>query len=208
MNKRAYIYARVSSVGERQSNERQIADLTQYAKSNGYHIEKVFEEKATGAKDDRPILAECLKTLQTGDTLLISEISRLGRSVRKIINTVDDLTKAKVDVYMFDFGIHTLTNNGEENPIAKMIVTIFGLGAEMERKTIVNRLNSGRELAKAKGVKMGRPAGVRMSSKEFLQKHKDVVKNLRKGYTMKDTATICKVSISTVQRVKKCLKEE
>ena len=207
MNK-AIIYARVSSSGERQSTERQVSDLRKFAASAGYEVIDVYEEKASGAKDDRPVLADCIAALRAGaaGTLLVTEISRLGRSVRMIINTIDQLTKEKIDVYLLDLGIHTLDERKEENPVAKMIVTILGLGAELERKTIVSRLNSGREIAKAKGVQMGRPKGSAATRKEFLKKHHDIVRYLDKGYTLAETAKLCGCGISTVQRVRKALK--
>ena len=210
MTNRALIYARVSSSNERQSTARQVSDLRRFAASAGYEVVGVFEEKASGAKDDRPVLADCIAALRAGaaETLLVTEISRLGRSVRMIINTIDQLTKEKIDVYLLDLGIHTLDERKEENPLAKMVVTILGLGAELERKTIVNRLNSGREAAKAKGVQMGRPKGSAVTRKEFLKKHKDVVKLLDKGYNLANTAKLCECGISTVQRVKKALSEE
>ena len=68
-----------------------------------------------------------------------------------------------------------------------------------------DRLNSGRERAKEKGVKMGRPEGTRMSDKDLLDKYPEVVRKLRKGLSIRDVAQLCGRSVSTVQRVKKIL---
>ena len=89
--------------------------------------------------------------------------------------------------------------------MAKVILTVLALGAELERKSIVGRLNSGRERAKEKGVKMGRPEGSKMSDKDFLAKYPEVAKKLRKGLSIREVAKICGVSSTTVQRVKKAL---
>ena len=89
--------------------------------------------------------------------------------------------------------------------MAKVILTVLALGAELERKSIVSRLNSGRERAKEKGVKMGRPEGSKMSDKDLLAKYPEVAKKLRKGLPIRDVAKLCGVSMSTVQRVKKVL---
>lgn len=134
---KAVIYARVSSAGDRQDTERQVADLTAYAGATGLDIVAVYREKASGAKDDREVLTDCLEALKGGkaDTLLLSEISRLGRSVRKILDVTDDLTKAGVNIHILDLNIDTLLPDGSENPVAKMILTVLGLGAEIERKT-------------------------------------------------------------------------
>ena len=132
---RAVIYARVSSTGDRQDTERQVAD-----------------------------------------TLLLSELSRLGRSVRKILDVTDDLTKAGINIHILDLNIDTMLPDGTENPVAKMLLTVLGLGAEIERRNIVSRLNSGRQLAIARGIRMGRPFGSGMSDEELLKKYPDVVR--------------------------------
>lgn len=77
------------------------------------------------------------------------------------------------------------------------------LGAEIERKNIVSRLNSGRQLAIEKGVRLGRPVGSGMTDEELLQKYPDDVKRLKKGLSVRDTAAACNVSTFTVQKVKK-----
>lgn len=108
MGVRSVIYARVSSTGDRQDTARQVADLQKYAAASGLEVVKVFEEKASGARNDREVLADCLASLHAGDadTLLLSELSRLGRNVRKILDVADDLTKDGIN---FIFWILTST---------------------------------------------------------------------------------------------------
>lgn len=171
-------------------------------------VVRVFTEKMSGAREDRPALAECVAYCkESGSALLVSEVSRLGRSVKIIVNTIDELTRAGVCVHILDLRLKTLTQEGEEDVVAKMMLTVLALGAEIERKNIVSRLNSGRELAKSKGVRMGRPEGSGMTDREFLDKHKEIVKRLRDGQSMRDTAKLCDVSLSTVQRVAKAMKK-
>lgn len=202
----AVIYARVSSTSDRQSTDRQVSDLRAYADRQGLEILKVFQEKGSGAKEDRPVLQECIAFCEEYNTeLLVSEVSRLGRTVKIIVNTIDELTKAGVCVRIQDIGLKTLDDEGKENVIAKMMLTVLGLGAEIERKSIVSRLNSGRELAKERGVRMGRPEGSKMSDKDLLAKYPEVAKKLRKGHSVRDVAKLCGVSTSTVQRVKKII---
>ena len=88
-----------------------------------------------------------------------------------------------------------------------MMLTVLGLGAEIERKSIVSRLNSGRELAKERGVRMGRPEGSKISDKDLLAKYPEVVRKLRKGLSIREVSKICGVSSATVQRVKKVTKK-
>ena len=207
MNRTAVIYARVSSASDRQSTDRQVADLRAFAKKEGIDVVGEYEEHGSGAREDRPELLRCVEFLKGGgcSTLLVSEISRLGRTVKGVVNTIDELTKVGVNIYVQDINLWTLLPDGTENPMAKVILTVLALGAELERKSIVSRLNSGRERAKEKGVKMGRPEGSRMSDEDLLKKYPDVAKKLRKGLSIREVAKLCGRSVSTGQRVKKIL---
>ena len=201
------IYARVSSIGDRQSTERQIEDLTRYAEGKGYEIVKVFQEHISGAKSnqDRGVLSECLEFCRTEHpgTLMVTELSRLGRSTVEVLKAVEELTAAGVNTYILDLNLSTLDEEGRENPVAKMVLTVLALGAEMERKLILGRLNSGRELAKKKGVRMGRPKGSALSAEDLMAKYPEVVKHLRKGKnSIREIAKLTGVSVSTIQRVK------
>lgn len=202
---KAVIYARVSSEGDRQSTDRQVADLQAYAAGAGFEVVRVFTEKASGANDDRPVLAECLDWCCAGnaDILLLSEISRLGRSVKVIVDSVDRLTKAGVCIHFQDISVDTLLPSGEENQYATMLVTMLGLGAQMERKLILGRLNSGRKHAIENGVKMGRKTGYRKSKVQKEKEYAEVIKMLKKGISIRNTAKLCGVSPKTVQAVKK-----
>ena len=203
--KRAVIYARVSSAGDRQTTDRQVADLQRYVNINEMELVKVFEEKMSGAKENRPVLTECIDFCVSNHihTLCVSEISRLGRSTKIVVNTIDELTKAGINVYIQNLPLCTLNSDGQPNPMAKMITAVLSSFAEIERDNIRFRLNSGRELAKAKGVKMGRKVGSVKSKEKKADEYANVIKSLRKGKSIRDTAKLCDVSISTVQRVKR-----
>ena len=207
MNHTAAIYARVSSMGDRQSTERQIEDLTRYAEGKGYEIMRVFQEHVSGAKSnqERGVLSECLEFCKTEHpgTLMVTELSRLGRSTVEVLKAVEELTAAGVNIYILDLNLSTLDERGEGNPVAKMVLTVLALGAEMERKLILGRLNSGRALARSKGVKMGRPKGSTLTKDELLAKYPEVVRHLKKGKnSIREISKLTGVSVSTVQRVK------
>lgn len=208
MENRAIIYARVSSAGERQSTERQVADLTRYAAESGMVVVAVYEEKASGAKRDREQLAACVASLKQGaaDTLLVTELSRLGRSLRQVLEIIEDLTDSGIDIYLQDHRMHTLRKDGKPDPVTKMLVSMLGSFAEMEREQIVYRLQSGRNLAKEKGVVMGRPAGAVMTKEELLAKYPKVAKRLQAGRTIREVAGECGMSTKTVQKIKNALK--
>ena len=204
------IYARVSSIGERQSTDRQIEDLTRYAEGKGLEVVRIFQEHVSGAKSnrEREVLAECLEfcRAERPGTLMVTELSRLGRSTVEVLKAVEDLTAAGVNVYVLDIDLSTLDGEGKENPVAKMVLTVLALGAEMERKLILGRLNSGRELAKRKGVRMGRPKGSSLSDEALAAKYPEVLRHLRKGKnSIREIAKLTGVSVSTIQRVKKSL---
>ena len=203
--KKTVIYARVSSVGDRQSTDRQVEDLKRYITINDMDLVKVYEERMSGAKENRPVLTECIEFCIDNhiNTLCVSEISRLGRSTKIVVNTIDELTKAGVNVYIQNLPLCTLNADGQPNPIAKMITAVLSSFAEIERDNIRYRLNSGRELAKVKGVKMGRKVGSVKSRKRKQEEYGKVIRSLKAGKSIRDTAAICGVSISTVQRVKK-----
>lgn len=204
---KAVIYARVSSVGDRQSTDRQIEDLTRYADAKGIEVVRTFQEHISGARTnrEREVLAECLEfcRAERPGALMVTELSRLGRSTVEVLKAVEDLTAVGVNVYILDIDLSTLDGEGKENPVAKMVLTVLALGAEMERKLILGRLNSGRELAKKRGVTMGRPKG---ATDDLLQKYPEVVKHLRKGKnSIREIAKLTGVSVSTIQRVKASL---
>ena len=203
--KTAVIYARVSSEGDRQNTERQVEDLKRYIAINDMDLVKVYEEKMSGAKENRPVLTECIEFCIENriNTLCVSEISRLGRSTKIVVNTIDELTKAGVNVYIQNLPLCTLNADRQPNPIAKMITAVLSSFAEIERDNIRYRLISGRELAKVKGVKMGRKVGSVKSKERKQEEYGKVIRSLKAGKSIRDTAKICGVSVSTCQRVKK-----
>ena len=203
--KKTVIYARVSSESDRQNTERQVEDLKRYITINDMDLVKVYEERMSGAKENRPVLTECIEFCIENhiNTLCVSEISRLGRSTKIVVNTIDELTKAGVNVYIQNLPLCTLNADGQANPIAKMITAVLSSFAEIERDNIRYRLNSGRELAKAKNVKMGRKVGSVKSMEQKQQEYAKVIRCLKAGKSIRDTAKICEVSVSTCQRVKK-----
>ena len=206
---KAVIYARVSSEGERQNTERQVADLSKYAASVGLEVVKVYEEKASGAKREREVLAECLDFLKGGggDTLLVSELSRLGRNLRQVLEVVDELTERGVNIYFQDHGMNTLTTKGPTNQVTKLLISMLGSFAEVEREQIASRLQSGRKLALEKGAfKPGRPEGSGMTKEELLAKYPKAVKRLQADRTIREVAGECGLSTKTVQKIKNALK--
>lgn len=205
---RAVIYARVSSTGERQSTERQVADLKRYAEASGMEVVAIFEEKASGAKKDREQLAACLDFLERGgaEHLLVTELSRLGRSLKQVLGVVEKLTDADINICFQAQGINTIVD-GKPDATMKAMVSMFGAFAELEKSTIVDRLQSGWKLALEKGTfKPGRPSGTGLTKEELLAKYPKAVKRLQAGRTIREVAGECGLSTKTVQKIKNALK--
>lgn len=203
----AVIYARVSSTGERQSTARQVADLTQYAAINGMAVTEIFEEHISGAvkNEERPVLCECLDYCISNKigTLLISELSRLGRNVDEVLANVKRCKDSQLNIYFQKENISIFQPDGSKNPFLNIFISVLGTCAEMEREAIAYRLNSGLKRYKEAGGKVGRKVGSVKSKEKKQEEYARVLRNLKQGKSIRDTATICGVSISTVFRVKR-----
>ena len=204
--KKAVIYARVSSTGDRQDTGRQIKDLENYAKSQNIEIVKIYEEHISGTKkiEERQVLTECLEycTTQNVDFLLLSELSRLGRSTLQVLRSLEILHEAKVSVYIQNLGIYTLQADGKVNPIASIMVTVLAEMANIERSNIQYRLNSGRANYIANGGRLGRKRGSTKSEEKLREEYKETIMLLKKGYSVRNIAKLQGIGISTVQRIK------
>ena len=203
---KAVIYARVSSTNDRQSTDRQVSDLNNYASKNDMEVVKVFEEHISGAKrnEERAVLCECLDYCISNniDVLLISELSRLGRNVDEVLANVKRCKDNHLNIYFQKENLSIFQANGTKNPFLNIFISVLGTCAEMERENIKFRLNSGRDKYIAEGGKLGRKVGYRKPSEKKEEEYKNVLKELRKGTSVRRTAKLCDVSASTVQRLK------
>ena len=205
--KKAVIYARVSSVGERQSTSRQVADLTQYATTNGMAVTEIFEEHISGAvkNEERPVLCECLDyCIANGiHTLLISELSRLGRNVDEVLANVKRCKDNNLNIYFEKENISIFQADGSKNPFLNIFISVLGTCAEMEREAIKFRLDSGLKRYREQGGKVGRKVGSVKTKEKKQEEYAKVLRCLKQGKSIRDTATLCAVSVSTVFRVKR-----
>ena len=203
----AVIYARVSSTGERQSTSRQVADLTNYASLNGWEVIEVYEEHISGAKrnEERAVLTECIDYAIANrvGVVLFSELSRCGRAVWEVLDTIRTLKDNGINAYFQKEGLSLFGTDGKENPYLAVMVSVLGVCAQLERENITYRLNSGRAKYIADGGKLGRKVGSVKSKERKQEEYGKVIRSLRAGKSIRDTALICGVSVSTVQRVKK-----
>ena len=202
----AVIYARVSSQNDRQDTKRQVQDLERYAESQNLRVLKVYEEHISGAKkiEERQVLSECLEycTSHSVKILLVSELSRLGRSTLQVLRSLEILHEAKVSVYIQNIGISSLQLNGEVNPIASIMITILAEMSNIERSNIQYRLNSGRKQYIERGGKLGRKPGSYKTTEQMKEEYKEVLSLLKKDYSIRNVAKLTGCSVQTVQTVK------
>ena len=202
----AVIYARVSSENDRQDTTRQITDLQSYASRENIRIEKIFQEHISGVKkiEERAVLQECLDYCCNNHVqiLLLSEISRLGRSTLQVLRSLERLHEAKVSVFIQNLGIYSLQADGTVNPLASIIITVLAEFSNIERSNIQYRLNSGRKQYVANGGKLGRKFGYRKTDDEMKEQYKNAITLLKKGYSVRAVAKLEGLSHTTVQKLK------
>lgn len=207
MKKTAVIYARVSSVGDRQNTERQVRDLTEYARVNGYEVKEVFEEHISGAvkNEERTVLSECLTYCVDNHiyTLLVSEISRLGRYVEELLATVKYAKDNHLNIYFQKEALSLFNADGTKNPFLTIFISVLGTCAELERDSIKFRLNSGRKRYVDNGGRLGRKVGYRKSADKKKEEYAGAIKLLKQGYSVRKTAKLSDTSVSTVTRLKR-----
>ena len=204
---KAVIYARVSSSGDRQNTDRQVSDLTAYAVGMSYEVCEVFTDHVSGAKknQDRPALQMCMEYCKQNsiDILLISELSRLGRNAFEVLASVKELLDCGINLFMQKEQMNLLDREGKPSMIAPVMIAILSTCAELERDNIQYRLKSGYNNYREKGGKVGRKPGSIKPVEKLKEEYKDVIKELEKGESIRRTAKLHDVSISTVQRIKK-----
>lgn len=189
-------YIRVSTAN--QNTQRQLA------KANPN--ERLYLDVISGSKPfkDRPQGVELLQDIESGKitALTVSSIDRLGRNLYDILSTIEVLNHYQVNLKVENLGLNSLVN-GKPSSSFRLIISVMANIAEMERETLLERQREGIAIAKSKGVYKGREKGSAESTEEFLAKYKDVIKSLKKGNSLRDTAKICNVSLGTVQKVSK-----
>ena len=210
---RAAIYARVSSTGDRQSTERQVIDLTDYANKNGMTICNTFEEHISGAKrnTERAVLTECIEYAINNqvDVVLFSELSRCGRAVWEVLDTIRTLKDNGINAYFQKEGLSLFSEDGTENIYLSVMLSVLCVCSQMERENIHYRLQSGRKVFIDKNIAatgksgLGRKVGYRKPIETKKEQYKEVLKLLRAGYPIRKVAKLTDTSESTIKRLKK-----
>lgn len=191
--KPAVIYCRVST--HDQSCERQERDLLAFAERAGYQVLQVFKETASGSKDDRTERKKILALAQRREiqTVLVTELTRWGRSTRDLMDTLQTLESYRVSVIAQTGLQFDLTS-----PQGKLFASLMSALAEFERDLLRERVRSGIQAAKARGVKFGRQTGDDVKVKKFQSKIQELH---QQGMSYRAIAKRLEISKNTVMKV-------
>ena len=195
------LYVRCSTIDQRTDRQR----------VNEKDFDKVIEDKCSGSIPmfDRAGGVELKNLIEKNVVKSISvwQIDRCGRNLRDVINFIHFTTQFKIPIHFVSQGLSTLDENGDENPIAKMMISILGVVAEMEKKLILERQLEGIAIAKMKNTYTGRKKGTKEDPLKFLSKpkNKKALDLLKKGYRGIEVSRITGLNINTITKVKKLI---
>jgi len=195
VGQRTAVYARVSTSD--QSCERQIADLTAFAERGGYEVIDVFKETASGTSVSRTARNRIMELAQARqiDVILVTELSRWGRSTQDLLETLNRLAGWKVSVVAMSGMTFEL-----ETPHGRMMATMLAGIAQFERDLISERVKSGLAAAKARGKKLGRQPGQRPKSDKLAP---EVIAASEEGRSYRWIARDLSISKNTVLDIMK-----
>lgn len=199
---RICIFARVST--NIQEYDRQVSELTALAQRNSWSVEAVFTEKISGARKnaDRKELRRMIEYVQDHDInkVAVTELSRLGRDTLQVLEVIELFNRLGISLYIQNYGIETLTESGEVNPMSQFLITILAEVARMERKQIRERVESGYKNYRANGGKVGRKEGYRKSEADMREQYAEEIRLLRKGISLRNISRITSTSVNTIRK--------
>ena len=197
------IFARVST--SVQDYDRQVNELTALAQRNGWSVEAIFSEKISGAKKntERKELTRMIEYIQAHhiSKVAVTELSRLGRDTLQVLEVIEQFNRLGISLYIQNYGIETLTEKGDVNPMSQFLITILAEVARMERKTIRERVESGYKNYRANGGKVGRKEGYRKSNDDMKVQYAEEIRLLRKGISLRN---ICRITGTSINTIRKC----
>ena len=193
------LYTRVSTSDQKTDRQR----------INEKDFDIVVEDYCSGAIQffERPGGKEILNYIEKGivSSLSVWTIDRLGRNLRDIINTIHYFSERKIPIVFLNQGLRTIDENGKDNSIANLMISILATVSEMERSQIRERQLEGVKIAKARGVYKGRLQGTTEDVHTFLSKPKNrkALDYLKKGYKMNEAAKLSNVHINTMTKIRR-----
>ena len=204
------IFGRTST--QEQDYQRQVVDMQKVADRNDYKVVSIITEKISGAKsnEERLGVQRLLEEARKGmfEKILVTEVSRLGRSTLETLKLVEELHSYGVSIYLHDLKTETLNDEGEMNMQTEMMLHMLSLFAKNERRLTIDRIKSGMAQAKLNGVHCGRYKGTTEAKGTFLSKYNKVIEGLKRGLSVRECTKLYDVSLGTVAKVRKYIKEE
>lgn len=200
---------RVSS--RRQDTDRQEHELREHASKQGWEVVEVIREKVSGraSSDNRPGIQRLYQLLEANKIhkVLVHEISRLGRKNSVVHTVIEALHEKGVSLYWHQHGIETLTARGTINGAASMMLSLLSEMARAETETARERIISGLEEARRKGVVLGRKPGSAISPEVFLERNKQNVDIVRRhpGVSLRNLAKMVDLAPGTIQKIRSLL---
>lgn len=173
-------YARVST--QEQELNRQLDMLTSYG------VEKIYQEKMTGTKKDRPELNRMKDALRKGDIVVIESLSRLGRSTKDLLSIIEEWEEQGIKVVSLKEQIDT------DTPTGKLLLTVLSAISQFERDITVQRTTEGLKAARARGRKGGRPKADNKAVTKAIKLYE------AQTHGIKEITEICGISQATLYR--------
>ena len=194
-------YIRVST--EEQNTERQVKNANEFF--------RIYIDRTSGAIrfNERKEAKKLLRDIDSGlvSEVHVSSIDRLGRNILDILTVIEWLNEKSVSLFVENIGMYSVTDN-KPNPAFKMIISVLGNVAEMEREYLLERQKQGIEIAKAKGTYKGRLYGSKMTDDQLLEKYKTVAKELTEnGQSLRRAALLGGCSLGTAQKIKRIIEQ-
>lgn len=197
------LFARVST--NIQDYDRQINELTALAEHNEWEIAASFAEKVSGAKKniERTELLRMVEYVEANhiNKVLVTELSRLGRDTLQVLEVIEMFNAKGISLYIQNYHIETLTDDGKVNPMSQFLITILAEVARMERKTIKERMDSGYQNFRANGGIVGRKQGYRKSDETMKEEYAEEIRLLKKGYSLRNVCKLTGTSVNTLRKL-------
>ena len=204
------IFGRTST--QEQDYQRQVVDMQKVADHFKYEVVSVITEKISGAKsnNERMGVQQLLNEAKAGKfkMVLVTEVSRLGRSTLETLKLITELHSYGVSIYLHDLKCETLNDEGEMNMQTEMMVHMLSLCAKNERRPTIDRIRSGMQQAKLNGVHCGRYKGTSEDSSTFLSKYPKVIGGLKRGFSVRECVSLYGVSLGTVAKIRGLIKDK
>jgi len=201
----AIIIARCSTNEKKQDVNRQVEELKEKY-SNQFNIVEVYSYYESGTKNNKQN-DEVLELVNNKgiQNIIVSEISRIARRVIKVLKFVEVCNTNKINIIIDNYNLHTFTKDKEVNEMVHMMLTMGASFAQMELNSTMKRMNSGRNKYIKDGGTLGRKEGSKETNSEFLSKHKDIMKQIKQGQSVRNIMKITGKSSGTIMKIKKIL---